>query len=540
MRDRSLANRVHALRTAVAPLAVLLQMSVGVARAAEPIVGDRLTALQNYQRLRMPVPYDLETLVARGEDLFFRETFGGNTRTCGTCHPATNNLTIDPAFIATLPPDDPLFVAEFNADLRDLELPPLMRQHGLILENLDGFEVPGVLRGVPHTLALGTSLASHREAGDNLGWSGDGAPGPGTLRAFAVGAVRQHFTRTLRRVEGEDFMLPTEEQLDALQAFLLSTGRRMDPDLASLRMLDQKAEKGRVLFITVDTENGTRPAAKCNLCHFNGGAGSLLEPGVNILINTGAVNDEKRPPGLPADDGFESGSGLFNAPPLVEAADTGPWFHANSRQANLKEAIAFYDSDAFKRSPAAALLRSLDSGGLLFKGLEFDSLAAFLRVLNAAENIRSAARFQERSGTHSQPAALLGLALADLDDAIRVLTEGGLHADAVSGLRTAYSLTQQASVAEEADARNALVDDAIVEERAAHATMIVDPAVDDGNACTTGETCSGGICIGGAPLDCDDGNVCTDDSCHPAMGCEHTSNETACGDGNAHHRRRLR
>jgi cytochrome c peroxidase len=49
----------------------------------------------------------LEQLIAQGEALFFEETFGGNGRTCGTCHPAGNNLTIDPDFIANLPADAP-------------------------------------------------------------------------------------------------------------------------------------------------------------------------------------------------------------------------------------------------------------------------------------------------------------------------------------------------------------------------------------------------------------------------------------------------
>ena len=36
-----------------------------------------------------------EDLIATGEALFFFETFDGNGRTCGTCHRALNNLTID-------------------------------------------------------------------------------------------------------------------------------------------------------------------------------------------------------------------------------------------------------------------------------------------------------------------------------------------------------------------------------------------------------------------------------------------------------------
>ena len=62
--------------------------------------------------------------------------FNGNGRTCGTCHPADNNFTIDPEFIAALPDDDPLFVAEFVPALAEnFEKPELMRKVGLILEN---------------------------------------------------------------------------------------------------------------------------------------------------------------------------------------------------------------------------------------------------------------------------------------------------------------------------------------------------------------------------------------------------------------------
>src|SRR5262245_7800571 len=35
-----------------------------------------------------------------GADLFLRETFAGNGRSCATCHPVARNFTIDPAFIA--------------------------------------------------------------------------------------------------------------------------------------------------------------------------------------------------------------------------------------------------------------------------------------------------------------------------------------------------------------------------------------------------------------------------------------------------------
>jgi hypothetical protein len=457
---------------------VLLPIGFSVVPALGAVVGDPETARRNYEQLGLPIPADLEGLITQGEELFFGEAFGGNGRTCGTCHPALNNLTIDPTFIATLPPTDPLFVAELDPKLAGLESPAMMREYGLILENLDGFRTPRrrfVLRSVPHLLSLGTSLASNRPGADNVGWGGDGAPAPGSLRAFATGAVRQHFTKSLGRVEGVDFRLPTEEELDALQAFLLSLGRTSDPDLGALQMLDEKAERGRVLFTTTDTAGGTQSAARCNLCHLNGGATSLLEPGVNLLVDTGVANDDKRPEGLPVDDGFGRGTGLFNPPPLIEAADTGPWFHANSRRTSLKEAIEFYDGDAFKNSPAATLLRSLDSGGLLFQGLEFDALEALLRVLNAVENIRAVSRFQERSKTHADPAALLALAVANLNDAIRVLNEGGLHADAVTRLQTALGATEEAQATTDPAARDALVDTALAEEQAARDLMVVGP-----------------------------------------------------------------
>ena len=96
-------------------------------------------------------------LIAVGRFLFNNATFNGNGRTCATCHPATNNFTIDPQYIAKLPKSDPLFVAENNPALKDLENPQLMRSLGLICENVDGFDKPCVFRGVPHTLALRTS-----------------------------------------------------------------------------------------------------------------------------------------------------------------------------------------------------------------------------------------------------------------------------------------------------------------------------------------------------------------------------------------------
>ena len=109
-------------------------------------------------------PDEKKDLIAKGRTIFFNETFKGNGRTCGTCHRAEDNFGITPAFIATLPRNDALFVAETNSNLaRNFENPRLMREFGLILENLDGFDDLAnkfVMRGVPHVLALRNSVNS--------------------------------------------------------------------------------------------------------------------------------------------------------------------------------------------------------------------------------------------------------------------------------------------------------------------------------------------------------------------------------------------
>ncbi len=106
------------------------------------------------------------------------------------------------------------------------------------------------------------------------GWSGDGAPGTGSLREFAIGAVTQHFTKRLERVEGRDFKLPREHQLDAMEAFQLSLGRAEDFDLAKITFTSANVNTGKSLFI-----NGSGDAnvgGTCNLCHTN--AGATLSP----------------------------------------------------------------------------------------------------------------------------------------------------------------------------------------------------------------------------------------------------------------------
>ncbi len=56
-------------------------------------------------------------------------------------------------------------------------------------------------------------------------------------------------------------------------------------------------------------------------------------------------------------------------------------------------------------------------------------------------------------------------------------------------------------------------------------------ACDDSDACTENDKCVAAECQG-APMNCDDGNLCTTDACDPLMGCTYTLNTQSCDDGN--------
>lgn len=446
-------------------------------------------------------------LIELGRRLFTEVTFNGNGRTCETCHRETNNFAIDPEFIATLPPNDPLFVAEFNSNLRDLENPAMMRQFGLILENLDGFAKPGVLRGVPHTLGLSQTTAigvNDSVTGapvHETGWSGDGTPGDGSLRCFPVGAIIQHFTKDLRRRRGIDFRLPLPLELDAMLAFQLSLGRTTTPAVSTFTFKDAAAEDGKSLFFgAIPTRNGgTR---NCSGCHVEAGAnnGAAFTARNRITSANLAPNAPVcTAPAAPGDGGFGKGGefvdtvaceignvdvlfrsdevsaglrGFFNVPSLHEAADTPPFFH-NNTAATLEGAISFYASDAFNESFGNV------NRAFVFQATDIDDIGAFLRVINALENDRSAADYAARARplillARARP--LLTLSIEELRDAITVLTDKGLHADAVSRLQTAAQLLRTARATIAAGPRRALIDSATAEITAARGLMVDEPA----------------------------------------------------------------
>ena len=412
----------------------------------------------------------LDTLISQGAELFFEETFRGNGRTCGTCHPASNNFTIDPAFIATLPPNDPLFVANFNPALEQLEQPALLKDFGLILENLDGLEDPKnkfVMRGVPHTLGLQVSLTQDptQTQGDPpappvemTGWSGDGAPGTGSLREFAIGAVTQHFTKRLDRIAGTDFKLPTEHQLDAMEAFQLSLGRNTDFSLSAITFNDDNVQAGKNLFVSTNASGGS-----CAFCHNNAGAlttGSLQNRNFDTNVEVRPHPGRNGTVNFPFDGGFGKtptnpdgtfGNFAFNTPPVVEAADTPPFFHNNVVD-TLEDVIDFY---TVQFSPP-----------FIFNPLERTQVVAFMRGINTLQNIDVARReLEEILANNGNPvketATRLQTAFDETQDAIDVVHEGNLLPDPETTLIAARDLIAQAQGTNDPNQRRALIQQAI-------------------------------------------------------------------------------
>ncbi len=393
-----------------------------------------------------------------GASLFFRETFEGNGRTCATCHRVERNFTIDPAFIASLPPNDPLFVAEFNPALATLERPQQMRQSSLILENADGTQPGGpnvrfVLRSVPHNLSMGVSIATPAGATvppvERTGWSGDGAPGQGRLADFTNGAINQHMTKRLNRIPGVDFRVATEAEGQAVARFMIELGRKNEIQLDATPFSDPGAETGRARFLAVG----------CNGCHRNAGANTGAA-NTNFNFNTGV--ELARSPALasfPIDGGFLTapnpdgsfGDRTFNSTPLVEAADTGPFFHTdtvvagapahNAPVANtIEQATAFYTTAAFATATGAPLALT---------ATDITNIGRFLRALNAVFNTQMAIKrvlgareLGNRFGIAQRALQdrILVLARVEIDDALFVLSGaqgGALNSAAQANLNQA-------------------------------------------------------------------------------------------------------
>jgi len=432
---------------------------------------DRLTACAQDPRV---VAGLMSARICAGGDIFARETFGGNGRTCTSCHPIGHNTTLDGPFVNQLfaqNPNDPLFVFKNKPELAALESESGLFAAGNVLENVDGFEDPTrkfILRSVPHTLGLSQTISADPAdpkatvpPSERTGWGGDGAPGDGSLRSFLQGAIKQHYPKTLARVAGVDFREATPLELDLTNEFQRSLGRTRELDLTQVNLSDPVANLGRQVFL--DPNKG-----RCNFCHLNAGA-NFQDTGrgrnfdteirtapavgqIGVLADGTPVFDggfggvglaQPNMNGLSADptvgDKNAFGNGTFNTPSLIEAADTGPFFHNNPGfiGTEIENAVFFYiDPNGFGRSEAAKDMLPRFGTPIAFTADEGNAIGRFLRALNVAFNLdlakqrlAAARTLSTRFGASSSAIQLGLLQLADteLNDALTVLSHAPLQ-----------------------------------------------------------------------------------------------------------------
>ena len=326
---------------------------------------------------------------SEGRRLFRKETFGGNGRTCETCHSRSTG-TLSPADVQKLLADDPgnplflhdglddgvsgtLRIAE-HATIRIVRpLPPNIR----IAEDPSATSVV-LLRGIPGTVntpALDPALMYDLRARN--------------LSDQALGAIHDH---------AQNAVEPSEEQLALIAEF-----QRTDKRFFSSDVLQEFAsggpapvlppgrtkseQRGRLMFVESEFTPGSTKGI-CALCHagpmlnqtspFNTGAPpgarianigvserNLLNlPEYTFLIDDGfgdvqAVRTSDlgipltnpRPPGVPPPFVRHPAffAGFFKIPSLWGVKKTAPYFHDNSAK-TLEEVAAFY-TNMFANNP---------------------------------------------------------------------------------------------------------------------------------------------------------------------------------------------
>jgi hypothetical protein len=255
-----------------------------------------------------------------------------------------------------------------------------------------------------------------------------------------------------------DFRLPTEAELDALEAFQASLGRQTEIDLAATNFGDPGTRTDGVNDVSTgrDLFNGVGTNRACSVSHNNAGANT--SGGVNSNFNTNTEN--LTPADRPRDGGFGVapaggggfGNGEFNTTSVIEAADTPPFFHNNSAR-TIEDAVRFYTTTTFSANP------------FQLEADQINQVAALLRVLNALENIRSSNELAAQAQRQLLQArqTITERVVPDTQDAIEVLSRGplNLYPDAVALLDEALDLENDARGTAERTDRNALLQQAV-------------------------------------------------------------------------------
>jgi hypothetical protein len=324
-----------------------------------------------------------------GGRLFRKETFGGNGRTCETCHSRSTG-TLSPADVGRLlvdNPNDPLFlhdglddgvsgtsrIAE-HATIRVVRpLPPNIR----IAEDPSATSVV-LLRGIPTTLntpALDPALMYDLRARN--------------LSDQALGAIHDHTQNTVEPTEAQLALIAEFQRTDKrfFSSDELEDFARGGPALVLPPGKTASEQRGRLMFVEAEFTPGSTKGI-CAMCHagpmlnqtspFNTGAPpgarianigvserNLLNlPVYTFLIDNGAgvvraittpdlgiPLTNPRPPGVPPPSVRHPAffAGFFKIPSLWGVKKTAPYFHDNSAK-TLEEVAAFY-TNMFANAP---------------------------------------------------------------------------------------------------------------------------------------------------------------------------------------------
>lgn len=346
--------------------------------------------------------------VVQGETLFFRESFLGNGRACVACHNPTAGFGLNPQTVIDLfnqDPNDPLFIAENDPNLADLEDPCLMRQSGraLILENVHGFPANPAFRASPHLMNVADTAP--------YGWSPQFG-GASNLVDFCQGAVKQHFPKFLPRnfdVNAGPLSQRTAtiEELTMMEAFqntIRTTGvtpsRPQTVDnltTAAIACGGNAAmiNSGRALF---------EGSAQCITCH-NGNVLHAVFDQQTGVVDDPANDDDGCAGGpfdpvqaLPSEDTLCANDPncfppmAFNVMALVDIARVKERFFHGNEASDLRDAVDFYNSPAFRCSPAGQALGCANEPGcpdahsgtgclVDMTSQEVDDITAFLEAL---------------------------------------------------------------------------------------------------------------------------------------------------------------
>ena len=294
--------------------------------------------------------------VERGQRVFFKERFGGNDRTCGTCHQPAAGFSVTPEGVEALFQEDashPLFRA-IDSDHGDGRTYFILREHAVFVVGLELH--PSVrLADDPEKRVLQVRRAVPSVV--NVALTGpyllDGrAP---TLPQQALGAIFTHM---------EPRRLPRLEELEAVARFqreFLSP-----PHLAALLGPEPPDDPGFAQpLATVAARRGKLDFdSSCSVCH----SGPLLHrppsPAVSHFLNV-LVSERNRPgfpifhlvfaqpdgseidaltpdPGRAATTGSIGDLNSFEIPSLRGIKHTAPYFHDNSA-ASLEDVIQHYN-----------------------------------------------------------------------------------------------------------------------------------------------------------------------------------------------------